>query len=134
MKRHLEKNKNQNADGSNNGWFNAVMQILRGITDKSLSSSAKFSQSFRGSEWVRFAAVLGYLLSLLLVGTFAMMALEGWNFVQGMYFSSFCMTTSTYDNTMVRNLPYSLIFCASFTRFRLEKEIITSSNVPFTSF
>jgi len=47
----------------------------------------------RGSEKHRAYVVAGYLVFLLLVGTFGMMGLEGMTFLQGLYFASYAMTT-----------------------------------------
>lgn len=41
---------------------------------------------------------LTFLIVVLLVGTFTMMGLEGWTFVQALYFSTFTMTTVGYGD------------------------------------
>jgi hypothetical protein len=68
--------------------------ILQKAAELALSCAARLANGVSESEWVRFGVVVGYLCLLLLLGTFAMMGFEGWNFLESLYFASFCMSTS----------------------------------------
>jgi hypothetical protein len=95
IKRHLEKKKNlKRADSSDARKKFLPLEILRKVAGSSLSCVSGLANNFRQSEWTRFAVVFAYLLFLLLLGTFAMIGFEGWDFIEGFYFASFCMTTS----------------------------------------
>jgi hypothetical protein len=49
-------------------------------------------------ELVYALGVGGFLTSLLAIGTFAMMAMEGWTFPEALYFSTFAMTSIGYGD------------------------------------
>jgi hypothetical protein len=95
IKRRLEKKKTlQRAVSNDTGSHCFPLEILSRVVGFFLSGAARLASNIRRSEWVRFATVFGYLLFLLLLGAFAMMGFEGWDFIEGFYFASFCMTTS----------------------------------------
>ena len=65
-----------------------------------------------------------FLMTLLLIGTFTMMGIEGWSFVEALYFSTFAMTTVGYGDLaptkqsstifVVFWLPFNMLFMAVF--------------------
>jgi hypothetical protein len=57
-----------------------------------------------GSECRKALWAIGILVILLLYGTAGMMLLEGWTFVEALYFAMTCMTTTGYGDTSPTNL------------------------------
>jgi hypothetical protein len=95
IKRHLDKTRAlQRARPNEAGMECSPLEILRKVAQVTLSCAATLANGVSESEWVRFGVVVGYLCLLLLVGAFGMMGFEGWSFLEGLYFASFCMTTS----------------------------------------
>lgn len=63
------------------------------IGQVSLSLVDRLKLFFRSSEATRCFCLTCYLVGLLLIGVIGMMSLEGWTFVEALYFSTFVMTT-----------------------------------------
>jgi hypothetical protein len=71
-----------------------------------------------------FLAIFVSLWTILLVGVAGMMSLEGWTFIQSLYFSVFSMTTTGYGDFVPTNdasswfcvfwLPFNILFLAIY--------------------
>jgi len=95
LKKNLDKNRAKEAlkDGDSGSKSGKRIPKPRNWVSALRSCASFIEDNVRKSEGFRLAVIGGYLLTLLLVGAFAMMGFEGWTFVQALYFASYCMTS-----------------------------------------
>ena len=78
-------------------------QKTPGIQNAILDAIQTAKNFYRKNEINRVLSVLLYLIGLLMVGVIAMIKLQGWNFIQAFYFSTYVMTTVGYGDIAPTN-------------------------------
>lgn len=102
----------------------ALKMVKQPYTQSSIFHMQTTLSNWRRNPIGKALLIPCYLLALLLTGTFVMMALEGWSFVEALYFSTFAMTTVGYGDLaptkqsstwfVIFWLPFNVSFLAAY--------------------